>query len=113
MHTVIYDVTIITNPRGNPVAGSNNTFEYSAGTDLNLTCLVTPTPPSDSEFSWSCSTGCFADMEMEQTIHTTILNVTDSGILNCSVVVNGVKYSSESFELQVYDGELLYFTLMF
>ena len=63
--------------------------------------MVTPTPPSDSEFSWSCSTGCSFDMETEQSFNITELEVTDSGELNCSVIVNGVKYTSEMIELQV------------
>ena len=63
--------------------------------------MVTPTPPSDSEFSWSCSTGCFVDMETEQSINITELEVTDSGELNCSVIIDDVEYTSESVELQV------------
>ena len=72
-----------------------------------MTCSVFPPPPSDSEFSWGCSTGCFADMQMEEIINVTVLNQTDGGILNCSVVINGVQYFSESFELRVIDGRLL------
>ena len=63
--------------------------------------MVTPTPPSDSEFSWSCSTGCFVDMEIEQSVNITELEVTDSGELNCSVKIDGVEYVSETIELQV------------
>ena len=100
-----YNVTIISEPFGIPVLGTSNVYRYFSGTDLNLICLVTPTPPSYSEFSWSCSTGCFADMEMDQTVNVTDLEETDSGVLNCSVVVNGVEYSSESFNLQVINGE--------
>jgi len=63
--------------------------------------MVTPTPPSDSEFSWSCSTGCFVDMEMEQSVNITELEVTDSGELNCSVIIDDFEYTSESVELKV------------
>ena len=100
-----YNVTIISEPFGIPVLGTSNAYLYFSGTDLNLICSVTPTPPSDSEFSWSCSTGCFADMEREESVNVTDLEGTDSGVLNCSVFVNGFEYSSESFILQVINGE--------
>ena len=100
-----YNVTIISEPFGIPVLGTSNAYQYFSGTDLNLICSVTPTPPSDSEFSWSCSTGCFADMETEESVNVTDLEGTDSGVLNCSVFVNGFEYSSESFILQVINGE--------
>ena len=105
LSSTAFDVTIISDPLGIPVFGTNNTYQYYAGTDLNLICSVTPTPPSDSEFSWSCSTGCFADMEIEQIVNVTDLEETDSGILNCSVVINGIEYFSESYDLQVFNGK--------
>ena len=100
-----YTVTIISDPFGVAVFGTDNAYQYFAETDLNLICMVNPTPPSDSEFSWGCSTGCFADMEMEQIVNVTDLEETDSGVLNCSVFINGVEYSSESFDLQVINGK--------
>ena len=63
--------------------------------------MVTPTPPSNIEFNWSCSTGCFVDKEMEQSVNVTELEVTDSGELNCSVIINDVEYTSESVVLKV------------
>ena len=100
-----YNVSIISDPLGISIPGTNNAFEYFVGTEVSLRCLVTPYPLSDGEFSWNCSTGCFADMEMEQVINVTELNETDSGILNCSVIINGVQYFSKSFELQVINGK--------
>ena len=76
-------------------------LEYPVGSNITLTCVVIPTPPSDSEFSWSCSTGCFVDMEIEQSVNITELEATDSGELNCSVIVNGVEYTSETIGFQV------------
>ena len=108
--TVVYNVVITTDPLGVPVSGGINVFEYYAGTDLSLTCMVTPTPPSDSEFSWSCSTGCFADMEMEQTINVTEIEEMDSGVVNCSVIIDGMEYFSEFIELQVVEGKKNTFT---
>ena len=63
--------------------------------------MVTPTPPSDSQFSWSCSTGCFVDMKMEQSVNITELEVTDSGELSCSVIIDDVEFTSKSVELTV------------
>ena len=46
-------------------------------------------------------------MEIEQIVNFPDLEETDSGVLNCSVFINGDEYSSESFDLQVYviDGD--------
>ena len=93
-----YTVAIITDP---PVEKANNIVEFLVGSNITLTCMITPPPPSDSEFSWSCSTGCFVDMETEQSVNITELEVTDSGELNCSVIVDDVEYISESVELRV------------
>ena len=78
-----------------------NNIEVPIGSDLTLTCMVTPTPPSDSEFSWSCSTGCFVDMEIEQSVNITELEIKDSGELNCSVIIDDVEYTSEVTNLKV------------
>ena len=40
-------------------------------------------------------------MEVEQTINITEIEVTDSGILNCSIIIDGVEYTSEPYDLQV------------
>ena len=99
--TVSYHVNIVTSSNGSAVDGNNNTFKYIAGSDLNLTCLVTPTPPANSEFSWKCSTGCFADMKMGQTISVSDLNTTDSGSIACSLATGHSDYHSETFTLLV------------
>jgi len=62
--------------------------------------MVTPTPPPDSEFSWSCS-GCPIEMESFQLVADHKLQISDSGELNCSVTVGYEKYTSESIELRV------------
>ena len=105
LSTVTYRVVITTNPLPNLISGATNVSEYYTGTDLNLTCMVIPTPPSDSEFSWSCSTGCFADMEMEQTINVTDIEEMDSGVINCSVIIDGMEYFSAFIDLQVVEGK--------
>ena len=95
------NISILIDPVGEPVPGSTNVFQYVAGTGLSLSCLVNPPPPSDSEFSWSCSTGCFADMEMTQNISVMSLDITDSGVLNCVVNINGAELVSEPIGLQI------------
>ena len=108
MHIVTFNATIITIPTVDPIPGSNNTFEYFAGTDLFLTCSVTPDPPFGSQYNWNCSTGCFADMEMERTIQVTDLEEMDSGVVSCSVSVYGMEYVSESIEIAVIEGMDVY-----
>ena len=105
MSFTAYNVSIISTPPGYLGIGTNNTIEYFYGTDLRLTCSVTPTPPPKHVFIWRCSTGCFADMEAAQTISVTGLDEADSGVINCSVFVNGIQYSSKPFGLQVISGK--------
>ena len=96
---------MISDPPGSFINGSDNSFGYLVGSDVNLTCLVTPTPPSDSEYSWSCSTGCFVDMEIEQSVNVSELEVTDEGVLNCFVMIDGVEFFSDPYELVVVVGK--------
>ena len=92
---------MISDPPGSFINGSDNSFGYLVGSNVNLTCLVTPTPPSDSEYSWSCSTGCFVDMEIEQSVNVSGLEVTDEGVLNCSVMIDGIEFVSSLFQLVI------------
>ena len=98
---IAYEVRITASPDDNPVNGSSNTLEYPVGSNLSLTCAVTPAPPANSQFSWSCETGCFADMKMSHTIFATKLNTVDSGSITCSLTINNVKYHSKPLHLQV------------
>ena len=61
--------------------------------------MVTPTPPSDSELSWSCN-GCSFDRSTEQSV---IFKVEEPGIdqLNCSININGIKYTSNTVDVRV------------
>jgi len=90
---VSLDVTIISS--SSEVLG--NVIKYTTGSALNLTCVVTPTPPPNSVFNWNCSTGCFADVELNQTISTNTLNESDSGEIFCSI--NGLKYEGDPYRL--------------
>ena len=61
--------------------------------------MVTPTPPSDSQLSWSCDI-CSFDRSTEQSV---IVKVEEPGIdqLNCSIYINGIKYNSSTVDVSV------------
>ena len=105
MHFIEPQLDIVANPLGVPVNKDNNTFGYLIGSNLSLTCSVTPILPVSGSFSWNCSTGCFADMRMEQTINVTNLDTMDSGSITCSFTFDNVDYHSEPLNLLV-SGEL-------
>ena len=98
-----YYVTIGRDP---PFIYRDNNYGYPVGSNVTLTCVVYPTPPSDSEYSWNCSTGCFADMDTEQSIYISDLKLTDKGVLHCSVMVGDFKFISDSLNFMIF-GELI------
>ena len=82
--------------------GTFNTFVHLIGSNITFTCEVNSTLTfNQSDFVWGCSTGCFADMVEEQTINITEIQESDSGVLNCSVVIDGMEYTSRPYDLQV------------
>ena len=91
-----YDVTVISNPE---VYGNRSVFEFTAGSNITLTCIITPTPPPDSKFSWCSVDDC--SVNVQQSIELTDLKITDGGKLNCSLIVDDVKYTSKVIELRV------------
>ena len=91
-----YDATVISNPE---VYGNRSIFEFTAGSNITFTCMITPTPPPDSKFSWCSVDDC--SMNLEQSIKLTDLKLSDSIKLNCSVTVDDVKYTSKVIELRV------------
>ena len=99
-----YNVSVTSLPHGYPVVGDNNTYEYLYGSNVWFTCSVTPTPSLSLAFSWSCSTGCFADRQTVKSVSVFSLDEADSGVLNCSIIINGIQYFSEPFHLQVISG---------
>ena len=60
--------------------------------------MVDPTPPSNSELSWSCN-GCTFDRSTEQSV---IVKVKEPGIdqLNCSININSIKYTSKTVDVR-------------
>ena len=78
------------------------TLEYVAGSSVNLTCMVTPPPPPNSEFSWNCSASCLEGVEMGQTINLADVKRIESGVLNCLMTISGNNFQSPSFQLTVF-----------
>ena len=59
-------------------------------------------------YSWQCDTSCFADGMTTPTI-TQQLTDMDSGLIDCSVTIDGDEYMSDiTFDLQVSQGIKLY-----
>jgi len=81
---------------------NDNIFEYIVGSvsQVALRCMVTPLPPSGSEFSWSCSSGCIPNMKTNQIVNITELEVADGRDINCSMTVSDMEYTSHSVMLQ-------------
>ena len=97
----IVKVAVLTNPAGIPSGdSSNNSFTHVLGSSIMLTCSISSTPAANSVFKWSCSTGCLADVEMEQTISVTLHK---SGEIFCAYTstVDGVEYYSDPIEIIV------------
>ena len=76
-------------------------MQYLTGSNLNLTCMVTPTPPPSSTFRWTCSTGCFADLETQQSIYVTDLNAAENGLISCSVTIDELILYSDPLNFQI------------
>jgi len=82
-----YDATIIFDPE---IHENRSVFEFTAESNITFTCMITPTPPPDSKFSWCSVDDCL--MNLEQSIELTNLKITGSEKLNCSVIVQNVRY---------------------
>ena len=83
---------------------------YTVGNTVTLECVVDPVITDTSitpMYSWQCDTGCFADGMTTPTI-TRQLTDMDSGVIECSVTIDGDEYMSDIFNLQVPQGIKLY-----
>ena len=80
---------------------------YIVGSTVKLECVVDPAITNTSitpMYSWQCDTGCFADGMTTPTI-TQRLTDNDTGLINCSVTIDGDEYVSDIiFDLQVTEG---------
>ena len=84
---------------------------YTVGSIVELECVVDPAITDTSitpMYSWQCDTGCFADGMTTPTIIQR-LTVNDTGLINCSVIIDGDKYVNDIiFDLQVTEGIKVY-----
>ena len=80
---------------------------YRVGSTLTLECVVDPVINDTNItpiYSWQCNTGCFADGTITPTI-TQQLTDMDSGVINCSVTIDGDEYMSNNiFYVQITEG---------
>ena len=75
---------------------------------MTLNCVVDPVFSITPMYSWQCDTSCFADGITTATINRRITE-NDSGVINCSVTINGNEYMSDIiFDLQVTKGIKVY-----
>ena len=111
-----FTVTIVSNPAGTPVNGSNNTFDYPILSDVTLTCDVTSYDGSSftvTSYQWNtegCYTnpnfnsgnpGCFPVGQSTQNVTDDDVTAEDAGTITCTVTINNINYNSEPFTLRI------------
>ena len=114
------NVTILTDPEGTPVNGSNNTFDYPILTSVSLLCMATMpdgSPVTMASYSWT-ATNCYNHTGGVQSpcfysggrtgynITENSLLAPDAGTVACTVTVNGVNFTSDPLTLRI-SGEQL------
>ena len=97
-----YSVTIEVDP---------DLASYTVGSNVTLECVTDPVITGTgitAMYIWQCDTGCFADGMTTPTI-TQQLTDMDSGLIDCSVTIDGDVYMSDNmFDLQVSQGIKVY-----
>ena len=115
-------VTIVTEPEGTPVNGSNNTFDYPILTSVSLMCMVTIPGGSSintTSYSWTATdcynrTGgvqspCFYSGGRTGNIITEdSLLAPDAGTVTCTATIAGVNYNSDPLTLRISGKHLMY-----
>ena len=115
-----FTVTIVSNPNGIAVSGSDNTFDYPILSSVTLTCMVNPIPSSTVTYEWG-TTGCYTNSkftpsnpecfprgETTQSVTGNNLNAEDAGTITCTVTIDGVDYVSEPFTLRISGEQVVY-----
>ena len=115
-----FTVTIVSNPNGTAVSGSNNTFDYPILSSVTLTCMVNPTPSSTVTYEWD-TTGCYTNSkfiysnpecfprgQITQNVTGNNLNAEDAGTITCTVTISGSDYASEPFTLRISGEQVVY-----
>ena len=84
---------------------------YTAGSTVTLECVVDPVITGTGitpMYSWQCDTSCFANGTTTPMITRQLTDI-DSGVINCSVTIDGIMYVSNiTFDLQVSQGIKVY-----
>ena len=108
-------VTIVTEPEGTPVNGSNNTFDYPILTSVSLMCMITIPGGSSinvTSYSWAAtdcynhtggvespcfySGGCTGNIITEDS-----LLAPDAGTVTCTATIAGVDFTSDPLTLRI------------
>ena len=113
-----YTVTIVSNPDGTPVSGSNNTFDYPILSSVTLTCMVTSSDGSTptelvTNYQWD-TTGCYTNTahnsgnptcfptgQTTQSVTENDLTAEDAGTITCTITIGHFVYISEPFTLRI------------
>ena len=115
-------VTIVTEPEGTPVNGSNNTFDYPILTSVSLMCIVTIPGVSSitaTSYSWTATdcynhtdgvdSPCFYSGGRTGNIITEdSLLAPDAGTVTCTATIAGVDFTSDPLTLRISSKHLMY-----
>ena len=116
------NVTIVTDPEGTPVNGSNNTFDYPILTSVSLMCAVTTpdgSPVTATSYSWTATncynrTGgvrspCFYSGGRTGNIITgDSLLAPDAGTVTCTATIGDVNFTSDPLTLRISGKHLMH-----
>jgi len=107
-------VTIVSNPDGTPVSGSDNTFDYPILSSVTLTCMVKSSNGlafTVTNYRWNtteCFTNdvhnvptCFPTNQTTQNVTDNNLLAEDAGTITCTVTIGGVDYTSGPLTLRI------------
>ena len=109
------NITIVTDPEGTPVNGSNDIFDYPILTSVSLLCMATMpdgSPLTMASYSWT-ATNCYNHTGGVRTPcfysgGRTGYNITDSNLLapdagtvTCTVTVGSVSFTSDPLTLRI------------
>ena len=107
-------VTIVTDPEGTPVTGSNNTFDYPILTSVSLLCIATTedgSPVTVTSYSWTTTncydhtggvqTPCFYSGDTGYNITGNSLLAPDAGTVTCTATIASVNFTSDPLTLRI------------
>ena len=73
-----------------------NTFDYPILSNVTLTCMVTPTPPTNATYQWNTTTG-----QTTQNVTGNNLLAEDTGTITCTTTIGGDDYTSGPLTLRI------------